>query len=99
MGTMGLALPWETRIASVPREREKRVEPSEYLLVARRADFAAAATAATSEDAEARGTLPAGELTRLRTSLCAARRAHEERRPQFAWAIRPTRKTRYRKHF
>jgi RNA polymerase sigma-70 factor (ECF subfamily) len=27
---MGLALPWEARIASVPRERETRVEPSEH---------------------------------------------------------------------
>jgi RNA polymerase sigma-70 factor (ECF subfamily) len=31
MGTMGLALPWETRISSAQREREKRVEPSEDL--------------------------------------------------------------------
>ena len=30
MGTMGLALPWKARIASVPREREMRVEPSEH---------------------------------------------------------------------
>jgi RNA polymerase sigma-70 factor, ECF subfamily len=30
MGTMGLALPWKARIASVPRERETRVEPSEH---------------------------------------------------------------------
>ena len=29
MGTMGLALPWKARIASVPRQRETRVEPSE----------------------------------------------------------------------
>lgn len=28
MGTMGLALPWEHRIASAPCERERRVEPS-----------------------------------------------------------------------
>ncbi len=31
MGTMGLALPWEARIPSVPREPERRVEPSEHL--------------------------------------------------------------------
>jgi RNA polymerase sigma-70 factor (ECF subfamily) len=30
MGTMGLALPWRTRISSVPRERGTRVEPSEH---------------------------------------------------------------------
>ena len=30
MGTMGLALPWKARIASVPRQRETRVEPSEH---------------------------------------------------------------------
>jgi RNA polymerase sigma-70 factor, ECF subfamily len=30
MGTMGLALPWKARIASVPRERGMRVEPSEH---------------------------------------------------------------------
>ena len=29
MGTMRLALPWETRISCVPRERETRVEPAE----------------------------------------------------------------------
>ena len=29
MGMMGLALPWETRISSVPRERETRVKPAE----------------------------------------------------------------------
>src|ERR1700675_416070 len=30
MGTMRLALPWKARIASVPRQRETRVEPSEH---------------------------------------------------------------------
>src|SRR6266850_6846385 len=30
MATMGLALPWKARIASVPRQRETRVEPSEH---------------------------------------------------------------------
>jgi RNA polymerase sigma-70 factor, ECF subfamily len=29
MGTMGLALPWKARISSLPRQRGKRVEPSE----------------------------------------------------------------------
>jgi RNA polymerase sigma-70 factor (ECF subfamily) len=29
MGMMGLALPWETRISAVPRERETRVEPAQ----------------------------------------------------------------------
>jgi len=52
MGTIGLALPWETRISSVPREREMRVEPSEDL-PGRPSETAApaATTAATSEDA------------------------------------------------
>jgi RNA polymerase sigma-70 factor (ECF subfamily) len=31
MGTMGLALPWQSRISAVPRERENRVEPSQPL--------------------------------------------------------------------
>src|SRR5260370_29135506 len=31
MGTMGLALPWRTRISSTLRERGTRVEPSEHL--------------------------------------------------------------------
>ena len=53
MGTMGLALPWETRISSVPREREMRVEPSEDL-PGRPSETVApvAATTAPSEDAE-----------------------------------------------
>jgi len=29
MGTMGLALPWEARISPVPRESERRVEPTQ----------------------------------------------------------------------
>jgi len=29
MGTMGLTLPWEARISPVPRESERRVEPSQ----------------------------------------------------------------------
>jgi RNA polymerase sigma-70 factor, ECF subfamily len=31
MGTMGLALPWQSRISAVQRERENRVEPSQHL--------------------------------------------------------------------
>jgi RNA polymerase sigma-70 factor (ECF subfamily) len=34
MAMMGLALPWETRITPVPRERENRVEPAEQRLAA-----------------------------------------------------------------
>jgi len=53
MGTMGLALPWKTRISSVPREREMRVEPSEDL-TGRLSQTAppAATSAVASEDAE-----------------------------------------------
>jgi RNA polymerase sigma-70 factor, ECF subfamily len=53
MGTMGLALPWEARISSVPREREMRVEPSEDLPGHASQTAAPAATSTTpSEDAE-----------------------------------------------
>jgi len=50
---MGLALPWKTRISSVPREREMRVEPSEDL-TGRLSQTAppAATSAVASEDAE-----------------------------------------------
>lgn len=34
MAMLGLALPWEIRISSVPRERETRVEPAEERLAA-----------------------------------------------------------------
>lgn len=63
MGTMGLALPWETRISSVTREREMRVEPSEDLQ-GRPKDVAppAATTAASSEDAELAARCRAGDL-------------------------------------
>src|ERR1700732_1578264 len=63
MGTMGLALPWETRISSVPREREKRVEPSENL-TGRPSETAAPAamTVATSEDAELAERCRTGDL-------------------------------------
>ena len=64
MGTMGLALPWETRISSVPREREKRVEPSEDL-TGRPVESAAvaAATLPVSEDAELAARCRAGDLS------------------------------------
>lgn len=63
MGTMGLALAWETRISSVPREREMRVEPSEDL-TGRPGQTApvGAATAATSEDADLAARCRAGDL-------------------------------------
>lgn len=63
MGTMGLALPWETRISSVTREREKRVEPSEDL-TGRPSQTAASAPAAAapSEDAELAARCRAGDL-------------------------------------
>jgi len=63
MGTMGLALPWETRISSVPREREMRVEPSEDLpgRPSETVAFAAAATA-PSEDAELAERCRAGDM-------------------------------------
>ncbi len=63
MGTMGLALPWKTRISSVPREREMRVEPSEDL-TGRPNETAPpdAATAAPSEDAALAARCRAGDL-------------------------------------
>jgi RNA polymerase sigma-70 factor (ECF subfamily) len=63
MGTMGLALPWETRISSVPREREMRVEPSEDL-PGRPSETVAPAprTVAASEDAELAERCRAGDL-------------------------------------
>ena len=63
MGTIGLALPWETRISSVPREREKRVEPSEDL-TGRPSETAApaATTAAISEDSELAERCRSGDL-------------------------------------
>src|SRR5579859_5466021 len=64
MGTMGLALRWEARISSVPREREKRVDPSEDLTGRPSQTVApAAVTAATSEDAELAARCRAGDLT------------------------------------
>jgi RNA polymerase sigma-70 factor (ECF subfamily) len=56
MGTMGLALPWETRISSVPRERENRVDPSEDL------PGRPSETAAPSEDAELAERCRVGDL-------------------------------------
>ncbi len=63
MGTMGLALPWETRISSVPRKRENRVDPSEDL-TDRSSETVAptAATAAPSEDAELAERCRTGDL-------------------------------------
>src|SRR5277367_3239336 len=63
MGTMGLALPWETRISSLPRDREMRVEPSENL-TDRHSETAAPAvtTAAPSEDAELAERCRTGDL-------------------------------------
>jgi RNA polymerase sigma-70 factor, ECF subfamily len=63
MGTMGLALPWETRICSVPRERESRVEPSEDLPRDASQSAAPRATApATSEDGELAERCRTGDL-------------------------------------
>jgi RNA polymerase sigma-70 factor, ECF subfamily len=63
MGTMGLALPWETRISSVPREREMRVEPSEDLTGRLNQTAApAATTTAPSEDAELAERCRTGDL-------------------------------------
>jgi RNA polymerase sigma-70 factor (ECF subfamily) len=61
---MGLALPWKTRISSVPREREMRVEPSEDL-TSRHLETAApaAATLPVSEDAELASRCRAGDLS------------------------------------
>ena len=63
MGTMGLALRWEARISSMPREREKRVDPSEDL-TGRPSQTVTplAVTAATSEDAELAARCRAGDL-------------------------------------
>jgi RNA polymerase sigma-70 factor, ECF subfamily len=63
MGSMGLALPWETKISVVPREREKRVEPSEDRL-SRSGPAAASAisSAVVSEDGELAARCLAGDL-------------------------------------
>ena len=64
MGTMGLALPWETRISSVPREREMRVEPSEDLSGRQKVTAPpVASSAANSEDAEIAARCRAGDLS------------------------------------
>jgi RNA polymerase sigma-70 factor (ECF subfamily) len=64
MGTMGLALPWETRISSEPRERDKRVEPSEDLTGRPIETVAPAATALpVSLDAELAARCRAGDLS------------------------------------
>jgi len=61
---MGLALPWETRISSVTREREMRVEPSEELTgSSSQTAGSASATVTTSEDAELAARCRAGDLS------------------------------------
>jgi RNA polymerase sigma-70 factor (ECF subfamily) len=63
MGTTGLALPWETRISSVPRERENRVETSEDLPShASQSAAPRATTPAASEDAELAERCRTGDL-------------------------------------
>ena len=63
MGTMGLALPWETKISCAPREREMRVEPSEDLTSHPSESAAPAATSVpASEDAELAARCRAGDL-------------------------------------
>jgi RNA polymerase sigma-70 factor (ECF subfamily) len=60
---MGLALRWEARISSVPREREMRVEPSEDLPGRpSQALQGAALTGAASEDAVLAARCRAGDL-------------------------------------
>jgi len=67
MGTMGLALPWKTRISSVQREREMRVEPSENPAGARNQPAVPANPAiAISEDAELAARCQAGDLRAVR---------------------------------
>lgn len=58
MGTMGLALPWKARIASVPRERETRVEPSEHFA----GGPSPAAVNAHSEDSALAAACQSGDL-------------------------------------
>lgn len=63
MGTMGLALRWEARISSVPREREMRVEPSQDLPGRpSQTPPGAALTGAASEDAVLAARCRAGDL-------------------------------------
>jgi RNA polymerase sigma-70 factor, ECF subfamily len=63
MGTTGLALPWEIRISSVPRERENRVEASEDLPSHASQSAAPRATnPAASEDAELARRCRTGDL-------------------------------------
>jgi RNA polymerase sigma-70 factor (ECF subfamily) len=63
MGTMGLALSWETKIPTAPRERELRVEPSEDRTNrSYEAAATAVASAAASEDADLARRCLAGDL-------------------------------------
>jgi RNA polymerase sigma-70 factor, ECF subfamily len=64
MGSMGLALPWGTKISSVPRDRETRVEPSEDRTDHSRQEAApAGAPSAASEDAHLAARCLAGDLS------------------------------------
>jgi RNA polymerase sigma-70 factor (ECF subfamily) len=61
---MGLALPWETKISPVPRDREKRVEPSEDRTgLPGQATAPAVSAPAVSEDADLAARCLAGDLS------------------------------------
>jgi RNA polymerase sigma-70 factor, ECF subfamily len=63
MGTMGLALPWETKISCVPRQREMRVEPSEDRTNrSHETGVSAFSSAAGTEDADLAARCLAGDL-------------------------------------
>ena len=62
MGSMGLALPWKARIASMPRERETRVEPSEKFAGSGGQAAPAANPVTISEDTELAASCRAGDL-------------------------------------
>jgi len=64
MASMGLALPWETKISSLPRDREQRVESSEDRNgLPGQAAASAVSTPASSEDAELAARCLAGDLS------------------------------------
>jgi RNA polymerase sigma-70 factor (ECF subfamily) len=61
---MGLALPWETKISSVPRDREKRVEPSEDQTgLSSQAAASVLSSRVASEDADLAARCLAGDLS------------------------------------
>lgn len=62
MGSMGLALPWENKISSVPREREPRVEPIEDRPGRSALAGPGSPYAAPSEDADLAARCLAGDL-------------------------------------